>query len=134
MLRVVLDTNVVVSAFLFRGPTSRLVALWQEKKFRPLVSKAIVEEYLRVLSYPKFRLSVDEVRGLVERQLLQFAEPVAVKEVPPIIRQDPSDDIFLACAVSGKSEYLVSGDGHLLILRTHKGIPIISAAAFLAKL
>lgn len=134
MLRVVLDTNVVISALLFRGPTSQLVECWRDKKFIPVVSKAVVEEYLRVLAYSKFQLSVVEVRSLIERQLLPFAEPVEVTDIPVVIRQDPSDNIFLACAYAGRARYLVSGDRHLLTLKRYRGIPILTVRSFLSKL
>lgn len=133
MIRAVLDTNVIVSALLYRGPTSQLVPLWQSKKVTPLVSKAIVEEHFRVLAYPRFHLSVNEVHALIERQLLPFAQPVHVREVPQVIRADASDDIFLACAVEGKAHYLVSGDRHLLALKRYKGIPILLPAEFISK-
>lgn len=131
MLRAVLDTNVIVSALLHRGPTNRLVEAWQQGTVIPLVSKAILEEYLRVLAYPKFHLTTEEVKGLVEHQLMPFAEPVRVAEVPPVIRQDQTDDIFLACAVAGHARYLVSGDRHLLALNTYQGVTIAAPAAFL---
>jgi len=130
---VVLDTNVVVSALISRGPTGRLVSLWQEKKFVPLVSKEIVEEYLRVLAYPKFRLSLEEIKILIEHQLLPFTQSVTLKQIPAVVHKDPSDDVFLACAVAGKCHYLVSGDQHLLALKNYKDIPIISTGAFLSK-
>ena len=133
MLRAVLDTNVIVSALILRGSTTRLADLWQEKKFLPLVSKEILEEYFRVLAYPKFRLLTEEIKELVERQFIAFAEPVEVKEVQKVISEDPSDDIFLACAVSGKAQYLVSGDQHLLTHKSYKGIPIVSVSVFLSK-
>ena len=134
MLRVVLDTNVIVSALLYRGPTSQLVAAWQEGTMVPLVSKAILEEYLRVVAYPKFHLTVEEVKTLIKRQLLPFAEPVHVSEVPPVVPEDPSDDHFLACAVAGHARYLVSGDHHLLALKTYRGVAIAAPAVFLTLL
>ncbi len=126
MIRVVLDTNVVVSALLFRGPTSRLVSFWQEGRLAPLISKEIFEEYLRVLGYPKFHLTPNEVKFLAERQILPFAEVVQVKTVPSVIKEDPTDDVFLACAATGRADFLVSGDWHLLLRKKYEGITIIS--------
>ncbi len=131
-MRVVLDTNVVVSALLFRGVTGQLARVWQDGAFTPLVSKAMVEEYLRVLAYPKFGLSAEDVKSLVEHQLLAFAQPVKVGRVAEVIADDPSDNEFLACAVTGRARYLVSGDRHLLILKRYRKIPIVSVAEFLA--
>lgn len=134
VLRAVLDTNVIVSALLHRGPTSQLLEAWQRRRFVPLVSRGLVEEYLRVLAYPKFRLAVEEVTVLVEHQVLPYAKVVTVREVPPVIAADPSDDLLLACAVAGHARYLVSGDHHLLALKKHHGIAILDPSAFRAVL
>lgn len=64
--RAVLDTNVLISALIFRGSTNTLVPLWQQGKIRPLVSKVVLIEYLRALSYPKYGLSKSEVPALDE--------------------------------------------------------------------
>src|SRR3990172_4193044 len=66
--RVVLDTNVVVSALLFRGELSRLHALWKRKAFTIVASREIVEEYLRVLAYPKFNLTEKEIRDIIQEE------------------------------------------------------------------
>ena len=69
-MRVVLDTDVVVSALLFTGISSKLVQLWQGGAITALVSRGILEEYLRVLSYPKFKLSEVDIRSLIQEELL----------------------------------------------------------------
>ena len=129
MLRAVLDTNVIVSALLHRGPTSQLVEAWQQRRLVPLVSRGMIEEYLRVLAYPKFHLSMEDVKVLVEHQVLPYVDVVTVRDVPPVIPEDPSDDLFLACAVAGRARYLVSGDQHLLALKRFHGIAIVAPAA-----
>jgi putative PIN family toxin of toxin-antitoxin system len=65
-IRVVLDTNVLVSALLFAGPIGRLVALWRARRIMLLLSKDVFIEYLRVLTYPKFKLSGEEIKAIVE--------------------------------------------------------------------
>ena len=130
VIRALLDTNVFLSALVLRGPTNQLVSQWQEEKFCPVICREILEEYLRVLAYPKFQLSAEEIKRLVEREFLPYAHPVKLKEIPPVIRQDPSDDIFLACALAGRCHYLVTGDHHLLALKTYKGIPIVPVKTF----
>ena len=134
MLRAVLDTNVMVSALLYRGPPSQLVQRWQKKDLVLLVCREIIEEYLRVLAYPRFRLSAEEVKGLVQRQILPFVQPVHVQNIPAVVRADPSDDIFLACASFGKADFLVTGDRHLLSIKNYHDIPILSIHSFLLKL
>lgn len=130
MIRAVLDTNVVVSSLLFHGQASHLVPLWQARRFVPLVSRPILREYLRVLAYPKFRLTAEEVRQAIE-ELLPYAEPVSPVKRLRVIR-DPADNRFLECAVAGKAQYLVSGDKDLLSLRSFQGISIVTVGEFLA--
>ena len=85
-MRVVLDTNVLVSALIFTGISSELVPLWQRSAITVLLSRGILEEYLRVLSYPKFQLSEAEIKALIEEELLpnpySVASPVSRRECP----------------------------------------------------
>jgi putative PIN family toxin of toxin-antitoxin system len=130
-IRVVLDTNVLVSALLFAGPIGRLVSLWRERRIVSLLSKDVFIEYLRVLAYPKFKLSGEEVKALVEEYVLPFAEMVTVAEAPEVIREDPADDKFLALATAGRARYIVSGDKHLLALREYRRVKIVTPREFL---
>jgi putative PIN family toxin of toxin-antitoxin system len=124
--RVVLDTNVLVSALLFSGTASRLVTLWQSHRIVPLVSRPILEEYFRVLAYPKFRLSTAEVRGLVEEQVLPFVETVRIRRRLAVVRLDPDDDKFIECAAAGHAQYVVTGDSALLDVREYRGVQIVA--------
>ena len=113
--KVVLDTNAFVSAMLFEGVSSRLVPLWQSQKILVLLSRPILDEYLRVLSYPKFNLTDREIKSVIEDELLPFVHIVSqptLKGIPFL--KDASDRKFLACAREGKADYLVSGDKELL--------------------
>lgn len=132
-MRVVLDTSSLVSALLFSGTTSGLVPLWQSRRIAILVSRAIVQEYLRVLAYPKFRLTPSEVRRLIEDEVLPFVETVRVKRRLIVVRRDPGDDKFLECAVAGRAGYLVTGDRDLLELDPSRGIAIVTPAEFLGR-
>ena len=131
MIRAVLDTNVVVSALLFEGRSSRLVPLWQQRKFLPIISRAVLEEYLRVLAYPKFELTAEEVKQVVH-EFLPYAEVTSPKARVKVVRRDPADNKFLECAVAGKAQYVVSGDQDLLSLRSFRGIPVVTVSEFLA--
>lgn len=130
-MRVVLDTNTVVSALLFSGTTSRLVPLWQSGRIRPLVSRDVLEEYLRVLAYPKFRLTEDEVKALIAEELLPHAATVIVKRRLKVVERDPEDDKFIECAVAGKAKYLVSGDLDLQSLGSYGSVKILSPSELL---
>jgi uncharacterized protein len=132
-MRVVLDTNSVISALLFSGTASRLVPLWQSRRIIALISRTILEEYLRVLAYPKFRLSNEEIQGLMEEELLPFVETVRVRRRLSVVRRDPDDDKFLECAVAGRAECLVTGDRDLLDLGSYRRVQILTVRDFLEK-
>jgi putative PIN family toxin of toxin-antitoxin system len=130
MTKVVIDTNVVVSGLLFGGFPGRIVSLWKTKRLRPLCSGAIMEEYLRVLAYPKFALSEDEIRYILTQEILPWFDVIEVHAVKAFVRADPSDDKFVWCALQGKAEAVISGDVHLLALKASP-VPIVSAQEFL---
>lgn len=117
-MRVVLDTNVVVSALLFRaGRVSWLREAWQKGSIVPVVTRETVEELLRVLEYPKFHLTAEDRQELLA-DFLPFAE-VALspkKHVRLPACRDPDDEKFLQAAASGRVEALVTGDADLLAL------------------
>lgn len=117
--RVVLDTNVVLSALLFaRGRLSVLRGAWQRQQFQPLVSGATTAELMRALAYPKFKLPANAQQELLADYLpycTVVPMPARVPRVPPC--RDPLDVPFLELAVAGKAAYLVTGDRDLLGLK-----------------
>jgi uncharacterized protein len=136
VIRVVLDTNVVVSALLFGGAPGKLIEPWQKGTIQPLLSQPIFDEYLRVLTYPKFELSEQELNFLLYQEILPFFEIVTISAgpQPTIIQDDPSDDMFLYCAKAGNASIIVSGDRHLLELKSYEQIEIMALKPFLATL
>lgn len=128
MRRVVLDTNVVVSALLFRGATGGLHTIWKSGGLTLLVSDPTLAELVRVLAYPKFRLTADVITRLVVTEVLPFTERVVPTREPKACR-DPSDDEFLWAARDGGAEMLVTGDPDLLPLRpAWSGVRILTVA------
>ena len=130
-MRVVLDTNVVVSALLFSGVSSKLVPLWQSGAITVLLSRSMLEENLRALSYPKFQLTEGEIKGLIQEELLPYVEVVKGGRRLRVVERDPSDDKFIECAVTGKARVLISGDKDLLSIGHYQKILIQSPAQFL---
>lgn len=128
--RVVIDTNVLVSALLFGGTPGRVVQLWKEERIKPLCSRDIIEEYLRVLTYPKFALAESEIDTLLTLEILPWFEVVEVEPGEPFVKADPFDDRFIWCAVQGEADAIVSGDEHLLKLRS-RPLPILTVSEFL---
>jgi putative PIN family toxin of toxin-antitoxin system len=129
--RIVIDTNVVVSALLFGGIPGKLVHLWKSRDIQPLVSKEVIDEYLKVLAYPKVGLSEDEINFILFQEILPYFEAVGIEPGPVIIRDDPSDDRFIRCAEAGNARMIISGDEHLLTLKFYKEIKILTPSQFL---
>ena len=131
LVRVVLDTNALVSALLFTGTTSELVSLWQRGAITVLLSREILEEYLRVLAYPEFQLSEGEIKELIEEELLPFVQIIKPGLRVHVIKRDPSDNKFLECAVAGKADVVISGDKELLAIRHYRQVRIHTPSQFL---
>lgn len=134
IVRVVIDTNVVVSALLFGGIPGKLLSMCQSGRLQPFLSASILEEYLQVLAYPRFKLTDQEIDFLIYRQILPYFEVVTVAGKAPVIKADPSDDKFLHCAVAAEADVLISGDRHLLQLSVYQNVPILSPTAMLQKI
>ena len=130
-LRVVIDTNVFISAVLFGKEAEKILLLWQKKRITFLVSKQIVSEYIKVLSYPKFRLTKKEIKQLLEGEFFPFIEPIKVRTKVDFIKSDPADNRFLALALDGEAQYIISGDRHLLDLGEWRRINIVTIKEFL---
>jgi putative PIN family toxin of toxin-antitoxin system len=129
-VRVVLDTNVVVSALLFEhGRLAWLRAAWEDGSLRPLVSRATVAELLRVLAYPKFALTPAEVEELLSA-FLPFAETVEVEG--PVaaapVSADADDQMFLDLALVAAADAVVTGDDDLLCLAGQCPVSILTPA------
>jgi putative PIN family toxin of toxin-antitoxin system len=134
-LRVVFDTNVLVSALLFPGGRlSALRGLWQSGKILPLMSSQTIAELATVLSYPKFRLASED-RDELLADYVPFGTVVKPwKRVPRLPEcRDPFDRMFLELAVVGKARWLVTGDKDLLVLRGQVAFEIGDPASFIER-
>lgn len=130
--RVVIDTNLVLSALVFSG--GQLQALrqaWQSGVCVPLVCKYSASELLRVLNYPKFKLTVSEQHELLN-DYLPFCETftLPIKTPKSIHCRDAHDIPFLHLALIGKADCLISGDQDLLVMANDFACPIVSAKEF----
>jgi putative PIN family toxin of toxin-antitoxin system len=132
-VKVVGDTNVLVSALLFGGKPGKLIPLWQRGAINSLASKEIIDEYLRVLTYPKFKLAEEDINFLLYEEILPYFEVIDVEPGSRIIKKDPEDDKFIRCALAGKAEWIISGDRHLLALKTYQKVKILTPSSFLQK-
>lgn len=134
--RVVLDTNVVLSALVFgKGSTTRLRTAWQAGLCLPLVSTASAQELIRVLAYPKFKLTAQEQQELLA-DYLPYAQVIRIAQPPPQVPacRDPFDVLFLHLAAAGRADALVTGDADLLVLARVGRCPIMTPHVFLSSL
>lgn len=135
-VRVVLDTNVVLSSLLFGGGSAgRVRHAWQQGAILPLASTATAQELVRVLAYPKFRLSQAEQDELLS-DYLPYTATVRIPQPPPQVPQcrDVLDEPFMQLAIAGKAKVLVSGDKDLLAIAAEfervSSRPILTLDAF----
>ena len=131
-MRVVVDTNIIVSAYL-GGTLEGIIVAWKSGEFTLVVSKDIAEEYLDVLRRPKFKIKRAEVDDFAAL-LLDLADFVIPLERFTVVEDDPTDNKFLEAAVAGKANLIASGDGHLLELESFRDIPIVTARKFVTLL
>ena len=134
--RVVIDTNLVLSALVFsQGRLSPLRLAWQGERCYPLVSTVTAAELIRVLAYPKFKLSAADQQELLADYLPYCTTVRMPPKLPatPVCR-DKFDLPFLQLAVTGKADFLVSGDQDLLSLAGKFVCPIITADQFIQTL
>jgi putative PIN family toxin of toxin-antitoxin system len=134
--KLVIDTNLVLSALVFaKGRLTPLRQIWQSHRIQPLVSRITAAELIRVLAYPKFKLSADEQQELLA-DYLPYCQTVTIPEPPPLTPEcrDVFDIPFLQLALAGKADALVTGDQDLLCLANNFACPILTAEQFLQTL
>lgn len=130
-MRLVLDTNVLVSAFLWQGTPGRLVELAGEKECRLFTSRVLIEELSEVLQRKKLAKQV-QATGLTAAQMLRnyqrLSTTVTARRLAQQVSRDADDDYVLACALAAQADLIVSGDADLLVIKQFQGIRIVTAA------
>jgi putative PIN family toxin of toxin-antitoxin system len=130
-MRVVLDTNIVVSALVWGGVPYRLLQFGQTGEIEIVTSLALVAELADVLgrSHLTPLIAAQDMSAMaLVTQYQSFTQSVTPQSVPAVIADDPDDDQVLACAVAGHADLIVSGDKHLHSLGgQYNGIPIVKA-------
>jgi putative PIN family toxin of toxin-antitoxin system len=133
---VVIDTNLVLSALVFaQGQLAPLRHAWHGARCQPLISSVTAAELIRVLAYPKFKLTAEEQQELLADYLpycTTVRMPIKPSKTPSC--RDPFDLPFLQLAIAGKASYLVTGDQDLLSLAGQFVCPIITAGQFMQHL
>jgi len=128
--KVVIDTNVFISAFGWDGKPEAVLSLMEQRKVVNCITNDIYAELQRVVAYPKLKFSSTLQVNILEF-VFSWSRFVQPKEPVAVIVDDPDDDKFLACAVAANASAIISGDPHLLGLGSYRNIPIMTPAQFL---
>lgn len=136
-MRIVADTNVIVSAFLWGGTPRRLLDAVEARHFELFTSRALVTELEDVLAREKFAERLEQTRftsAFLLARYTQLATLIAPTEVTVPELRDPDDSHVLACALAARAEAIVSGDADLHALGSYQGIPVLSPADCLKRI
>jgi len=132
MIKVVLDTNVFISALFWKGAPYQIFKRILEGAILNFVSPQILAEIKERL-LDKFKLPPEKVKEFLE--IIVFnSQLVYPKKKLNIVKKDPKDNKILECALEAKASFVISGDGHLLEIKKYKGIKIVSPKEFLSKI
>lgn len=136
-MRVVADTNIVVSGFLWRGNPRLVLEAARDGRINLYTSGVLLDELEDVLIREKFAGRLHEA-GVEAHELVlgygALAKVVEPAKIEPVVYADPDDDAVIACAISSQSEIIVSGDSHLLELRRYENIRIVTAAELITEI
>lgn len=129
-MRLVFDTNIVISAPLWHGAPWRLLQLARSSSVQLYTSLLLLFELDEVLRRGKFRVRLQEAQLTADDLVLGYAALATIVEpivITPVVLSDPDDDNVLACALAANADVVVSGDRHLLQMGAYSAIPILPA-------
>ncbi len=129
-MKVILDTNVLISGIFFNGPPYQILRAWRDGKIEFVISPEILEEYERVgeeLSSKNPSVNIQSVLNLLTVNSLIVPD----QPLPEQVSDDPDDEKFLACAISSNTKTIISGDKHLLKVSGFKEIKVLKPRQFL---
>ncbi len=131
-MRIVLDTNVLVSGIFFSGPPFKILEAWRDGRLEMVVSPEILEEYYRVGKILSNRYPDVDITPVLEFITIN-AEIVSPPTLEEPICADPDDDKFFTCAIAGRCAVIVSGDKHLLDKSGYAGVSVQKPRDFVDK-
>ncbi|MDI6792587.1 MAG: putative toxin-antitoxin system toxin component, PIN family [bacterium] len=134
LFKAVIDTNIFISGLISeKGKAAALINSWRKGNFVLVISPQLIDEFLKVVKRPhikeKYNIKEKQIKGLVKTIYKKALRVKGLYEVEK--SEDPKDNMFLACALEGKADYLVSFDPHLANLKYYYGVQIVSVGDFL---
>ncbi len=133
-MKVVLDTNVLVSGTFWIGKSFEVINSIELKSIKLILSKELIDEYNEVINREEIIDKIENKNLIMNetiKKIISDAEIVEPKEKFDAVKEDPDDNIILECAVEGKADFIVSQDSHLLKLKEFQGIKIMTPDEFL---
>ena len=131
MIRVVADTNIFLSGIFWKGNfSSQIIELWRNRRIDLISSIPIIEELTKNLKSFKIKMDEDSVQEW-KNMILENSLLVEPEEEINIVKDDVSDDKFVEAAVTGKADYIITQDNHLLKIKEFRGIKILTPKEFL---
>ena len=128
-MRIILDTNVLVSGIFFSGPPFRILKAWRDNKLQLVVSTDILDEYQRVAAILGEKYSRVDISPIMDL-LTVNSDIVTAPPLPEPVSVDPDDDEFIACALAADTKLIVSGDRHLLDVDGYQDIRVLKPRRF----
>lgn len=131
-MKIILDTNVIVSGIFFSGPPYEILKSWRNGKFKIVVSQEILLEYQRIAEKLNQKFPMINIQPMIDLLTVK-ADLVIGPELPIQICKDPGDDKFISCALASNSKIIITGDKHLLNVNGYEGLEIIRPREFVEK-
>jgi putative PIN family toxin of toxin-antitoxin system len=131
-MKVVLDTNVLVSGIFFSGPPAEILRAWSHGKFKVVLSPEILDEYMRVSAELAGKFPDIDIRRILDLVIVR-SEVCSPGALSQRVCEDPHDDKFFAAAIDTRTKTIISGDKHLLKVSGYQGISVLTPRQFVVQ-
>ncbi len=128
-MKIVLDTNVLISGIFFGGPPGQILKTWKDQKIQIVISKEILNEYQRVTKELSKKFPSVNIKPIIEL-LTIYGKVVETEGINVTVCEDPDDNMFIECAIASNTNIVVSGDNHLLKVSGYQNIDVIKPRNF----
>ena len=129
-MKVVLDTNVLVSGIFFSGPPAEILRAWSQGKFKLVLSPEILDEYTRVSAELADKFPDINFRRILDLVVVR-SDVCSPEALPQQVCEDPHDDKFIAAAIGSRTKIIISGDKHLLRVSGYQGVFVLTPRQFI---
>ena len=135
-MKITVDTNTLISATFWNGPSDRIISKVEAREIQLILSEEIIKEYAEVLDYEEIKDKIRDKNLAMKHsvnKIISISTIIEPKTRLNVINDDPDDNKILECAIAGKVDCIVSNDRHLLKLKTFQNIPILTPDDFVEK-